>query len=62
MMWIRFQWLRRIQIDGFHDLGPLAVQFKWFMGLFAKLPRWLVLKINPGFGTFIRFRMVIAVT
>ncbi|KAF6241485.1 hypothetical protein HO173_000195 [Letharia columbiana] len=44
-------------IDGFHDLGPLAVQFKWFMGLFARLPRWLVLKINPGFGTFIRFRM-----
>lgn len=46
------------QIDGFHDLGPLALQFKWFMGFFASLPRWVVLKINPGFGTFIKFKQV----
>ncbi len=50
----------KLQIDGFHDLGPLAVQFKWFMPLFARLPRWLVLRINPGFGTFIKFKMVIS--
>lgn len=27
------------------------------MPLFARLPRWLVLKINPGFGTFIKFKL-----
>lgn len=45
-------------MDGFHDLGPLVLHYKWFMGFFANLPRWLVLKINPGFGTFIKFKLV----
>lgn len=45
-------------MDGFHDLGPLAIQFKWFMPLFARLPLWIVLKLNPGFGTFIEFKRV----
>ncbi|KAM0802677.1 oxoglutarate/iron-dependent oxygenase [Usnea florida] len=44
-------------ITGFHDLGPFAVQFKWFMPMFQRLPRRLILKINPGFETFVRFRM-----
>lgn len=30
------------------------------MGFFASLPRWLVLKINPGFGTFIKFKLVLS--
>ena len=52
------QWLTEIQLDGFHDFGPLAVQFSWFMPLFFRLPRWLLLKINPGFETFIKFKLV----
>ena len=32
------------------------------MPSFARLPRWLILKINPGFGTFVKFKLVILET
>ncbi|KAI4161885.1 MAG: hypothetical protein LQ342_004451 [Letrouitia transgressa] len=43
-------------LDGFHAFSAYAVQFKWFMPLFFMLPRWVVLRINPGFESFIKFR------
>ena len=32
------------------------------MPMFARLPRWVILKINPGFGTFVGFKLVVQET
>ena len=32
------------------------------MPMFARLPRWVILKINPGFGAFVGFKLVVQET
>jgi hypothetical protein len=45
-------------LDGFHDTTALAVHFSWFLPLINSIPQWLVLKMNPGFSSFIDFKKV----
>ncbi|KAA8566069.1 hypothetical protein MFRU_039g00150 [Monilinia fructicola] len=43
-------------IDGFHKMGPLAMQFSWFIPMMNMIPETLRRSLNPGANKFVEFK------
>ncbi|KAF5870711.1 putative cytochrome p450 protein [Botrytis fragariae] len=43
-------------MDGFHNFGPLAVQFSWFIPMINAIPKALRQSMNPGGNKFVEFK------
>ncbi|TGO07509.1 hypothetical protein BTUL_0270g00090 [Botrytis tulipae] len=46
-------------MDDFHEFGPFAVQFSWFIPMINAIPKTLRQSMNPGGNQFVEFKQAV---